>query len=62
MRGHSLGNGGATYGSWTYAVGSQDGAHMLTSNMNGDWTGSGPFDDVLAAEFCPAEPSDGTPG
>ena len=49
------GNGGATYGSWTYAMGSQDGAHLLTTNMNGDWSGLGPFTDVLTAEFCPAE-------
>ncbi|MET8800640.1 serine hydrolase [Nocardia sp. NPDC004568] len=49
------GNGGATYGSWTYAMGSQDGAHLLTSNMNGGWSDLGPFTDVLTAEFCPAE-------
>jgi hypothetical protein len=36
-------------------MGSQDGAHMLTSNINGDWSGLGTFTDVLTAEFCPAE-------
>ena len=46
------GNGGATYGSWTYAMGTQDGTHLLTSNINGDWSGLGPFADLLAAEFC----------
>jgi D-alanyl-D-alanine carboxypeptidase len=51
------GNGGATYGSWTYAMGSPDGTHLLTSNMNGDWSGLGPFIDVLTAEFAPAESS-----
>ncbi|MEV7099050.1 serine hydrolase domain-containing protein [Amycolatopsis sp. NPDC051045] len=51
------GNGGATYGSWTYAMGARDGTHLLTSNMNGDWSGLGPFIDVLTAEFAPAESS-----
>ncbi|WP_246108194.1 hypothetical protein [Saccharothrix saharensis] len=56
------GNGGATYGSWTYAMGSQDGTHMLTSNINGDWSSLGPFTDLLTAEFDPAQPSSDTPG
>ncbi|MGW8779854.1 serine hydrolase domain-containing protein [Streptomyces sp. NPDC055796] len=45
------GNAGATYGSWTYAVGSRDGEHLLTSQVNGDWSGLGVFDDILATEF-----------
>lgn len=48
------GNGGATYGSWVYAMGSRDGGHLLTSQVNGDWSGLGVFDDVLDAEFRPA--------
>ncbi|MEU8109187.1 serine hydrolase domain-containing protein [Nonomuraea muscovyensis] len=48
------GNAGATYGSWTYAMGSRDGKRMVTSHVNGDWSGLGVFNDVLAAEFCPA--------
>ncbi|MFF5212127.1 serine hydrolase domain-containing protein [Streptosporangium sp. NPDC000396] len=48
------GNGGATYGSWTYAMGSRDGKHLLTSQVNGDWSGLSVFTDVLDAEFCPA--------
>lgn len=49
------GNGGATYGSWTYAMGSRDGKHLLTTQLNGDWSGLGAFNDLLAAEFCPAK-------
>lgn len=47
------GNAGATYGSWTYAVGSRDGEHLLTSQVNGDWSGLSVFDDLLGAEFGP---------
>ncbi|MFD1936911.1 MULTISPECIES: serine hydrolase domain-containing protein [Nonomuraea] len=47
------GNAGATYGSWTYAMGSRDGEHLLTSQLNGDWSGLSVFTDVLSAEFCP---------
>jgi len=28
-------------------------ADGLTSNVNGDWSGLGVFNDVLQAEFCP---------
>ncbi|MFG1682624.1 serine hydrolase domain-containing protein [Nonomuraea sp. NPDC049269] len=49
------GNAGATYGSWTYAMGTRDGKHMVVSQVNGDWSGLGVFSDVLAAEFCLAE-------
>ncbi|MGW6392271.1 serine hydrolase domain-containing protein [Streptomyces sp. NPDC055103] len=45
------GNAGATYGSWTYAMGSRDGKHLLTSQVNGDWSGLGVFDDILTTEF-----------
>ncbi|MGI5490982.1 serine hydrolase domain-containing protein [Microtetraspora malaysiensis] len=47
------GNAGATYGSWTYAMGSRDGTHMLATEINGDWSGLSVFADVLSAEFCP---------
>lgn len=47
------GNAGATYGSWVYAMGTRDGEHLLTSQVNGDWSGLSVFDDVLNAEFCP---------
>ncbi|MFK0258191.1 serine hydrolase domain-containing protein [Streptomyces sp. NPDC090445] len=47
------GNAGATYGSWTYAMGSRDGKHLLTSQVNGDWSGLGVFEALLTAEFCP---------
>ncbi|MFE1875671.1 serine hydrolase domain-containing protein [Streptomyces sp. NPDC059496] len=45
------GNAGATYGSWTCAMGSRDGKHLLTSQVNGDWSGLGVFGDVLTTEF-----------
>ncbi|MFG3441013.1 serine hydrolase domain-containing protein [Nonomuraea sp. NPDC047897] len=49
------GNGGLTYGSWTYAMGSRDGKHLLTSQVNGDWGGGfSVLTSVLEAEFCPA--------
>ncbi|MGW5345872.1 serine hydrolase [Streptomyces sp. HUAS TT3] len=47
------GNAGATYGSWTYTMGSRDGKHLLTSQVNGDWSGLGVFNGLLTAEFCP---------
>ncbi|MCX5381134.1 serine hydrolase [Streptomyces sp. NBC_00091] len=49
------GNAGATYGSWTYAVGSRDGERLLTSQVNGDWSGLGVFDELLDAAFRPVE-------
>ncbi|MER6445974.1 serine hydrolase domain-containing protein [Streptomyces venezuelae] len=48
------GNAGATYGSWTCAMGSRDGEHLLTSQLGGDWCGLAPFVDVLGTEFGPA--------
>lgn len=45
------GNAGATYGSWTCAMGSRDGKHLLTSQVNGDWSGLAVFDDILTTEF-----------
>jgi len=51
------GHGGATYGSWSYVMGSRDGRHLLTAQVNGDWSGLRVFDDLLTAEFCPAASS-----
>lgn len=48
------GNAGATYGSWSYAMGTRDGKHRLTTQINGDWAPLSVFTDALAAEFCPA--------
>ncbi|MGW0804817.1 serine hydrolase domain-containing protein [Nonomuraea sp. NPDC002799] len=48
------GNAGATYGSWSYSMGTRDGKHRLTTQANGDWAPLSVFTDVLAAEFCPA--------
>ncbi|MEU8512473.1 serine hydrolase domain-containing protein [Kitasatospora sp. NPDC048722] len=56
------GMGGAINGSWTYTYGSRDGRHLLSTNVNGDWTDGawksgawpiGVFTDELEAEFCP---------
>ncbi|MFB6564625.1 serine hydrolase domain-containing protein [Streptomyces sp. NPDC056400] len=51
------GNAGATYGSWTCAMGSRDGKHLLASQVNGDWIGLGVFGDVLTTEFVAADGS-----
>ncbi|MFI6393583.1 serine hydrolase domain-containing protein [Nonomuraea sp. NPDC050547] len=45
------GNGGATYGSWTFAMGTRDGGRLLTTQINGDWSGLAPFDDLFTAAF-----------
>ncbi|MFI9561682.1 serine hydrolase domain-containing protein [Nonomuraea endophytica] len=48
------GNGGRTHGSWTIAMGSRDGKHMLVSNINGDW--GNPMSILtkeMEAEMCP---------
>ncbi|GAA3181073.1 serine hydrolase domain-containing protein [Nonomuraea roseoviolacea] len=47
------GNAGATYGSWSYAMGTRDGRHRVASHVNGDWAPLSVFADVLSAEFCP---------
>lgn len=47
------GNGGATYGSWCYALGARDGSHRVAIHANCDWITLDAFDDVLSAEFCP---------
>ncbi|MFD9818511.1 serine hydrolase domain-containing protein [Streptomyces violascens] len=40
------GMGGAVLGSWSYAYGTRDGGHMLTTNVNADWA-QGPWDDPI---------------
>ncbi|MFC4117259.1 serine hydrolase domain-containing protein [Nonomuraea zeae] len=47
------GNAGATYGSWSYSMGTRDGKHRLTTQVNGDWAPLSVFTDALSAEFCP---------
>lgn len=32
-------------------MGTRDGKHLLTSQVNGDWSGLGVFDDLLSTEF-----------
>ncbi|MFE9369855.1 serine hydrolase domain-containing protein [Streptomyces sp. NPDC006711] len=52
------GMGGALFGSWSYAYGSREGEHMVTTNVNGDWSNGGwddpigIFTDLLEAKFC----------
>lgn len=51
------GMGGALVGSWSYTYGTRDGGHVLSVNVNGDWTTGGwadpigVFTDLLVAEF-----------
>jgi D-alanyl-D-alanine carboxypeptidase len=46
------GGGGAIDGSWTYAMGSRDGEHLLVSNVNGDWGDPiATFTGLLETEF-----------
>ncbi|MFI6316735.1 serine hydrolase domain-containing protein [Nonomuraea sp. NPDC050556] len=49
------GNGGFIHGSWTYAMGSKDGRHMVVTNVNGDWGDpvKNIFTKELEAEMCP---------
>ncbi|RJL35288.1 serine hydrolase domain-containing protein [Bailinhaonella thermotolerans] len=52
------GNGGRIHGSWTYAMGSRDGEHLVVTNLNGDW--GNPISTLtkqMEAEMCPT----GTP-
>ncbi|SHG20807.1 serine hydrolase domain-containing protein [Streptoalloteichus hindustanus] len=54
------GMGGAIFGSWSYAYGTRDGEHLVTTNINGDWTTGGwddpigIFTDLLDTEFRPS--------
>ncbi|MEU8319502.1 serine hydrolase domain-containing protein [Nonomuraea sp. NPDC048881] len=48
------GNGGRIHGSWTYAMGTRDGRHMVVTNLNGDW--GNPISiltEEMEAEMCP---------
>jgi D-alanyl-D-alanine carboxypeptidase len=55
-----VGKSGRTNGSLSAMVGTQDGRHQLTFNINGDWLpDSSLYIDVIEAEFCgevPARP------
>lgn len=49
------GNGGMIHGTWTYAMGTKDGSHMVVTNVNGDWGDPlAVFTAELEAELCPA--------
>ncbi|SDM68089.1 serine hydrolase domain-containing protein [Allokutzneria albata] len=48
------GMAGAIFGSWTYTFGSRDGSHLVSANINGDWSdATGILDGLLEAEFSP---------
>ncbi|MFJ3623131.1 serine hydrolase domain-containing protein [Streptomyces iakyrus] len=48
-----VGESGRTNGSLSAMVGTQDGEHQLTFNINGDWlSDSSLYIDVIEAEFC----------
>ncbi|MEV0050653.1 serine hydrolase domain-containing protein [Saccharopolyspora shandongensis] len=48
------GNGGAITGSWTISLGTKDGRHRLTANLNGDWGNLlGAFSRLAETEFVP---------
>ncbi|MFI6325607.1 serine hydrolase domain-containing protein [Nonomuraea sp. NPDC050556] len=49
------GGGGYIQGSMSYAMGDRRGAHMMVSNLNGDWNDFfGTFTDLYETRFCPA--------
>ncbi|CAL9675136.1 D-alanyl-D-alanine carboxypeptidase [Streptomyces sp. enrichment culture] len=53
-----VGKSGRTNGSLSAMVGTQDGEHQLTFNINGDWLpDSSLYIDVIEAEFCGKTPS-----
>ena len=53
-----VGKSGRTNGSLSAMVGTQDGEHQLTFNINGDWLpDSSLYIDVIEAEFCGKVPS-----
>ncbi|MCX3290631.1 serine hydrolase [Streptomyces sp. NEAU-H22] len=53
-----VGKSGRTNGSLSAMVGTQDGEHQLTFNINGDWLpDSSLYTDVIEAEFCGKAPS-----
>lgn len=54
----AVGKSGRTNGSLPAMVGTQDGEHQLTFNINGDWLpDSSLYTDVIEAEFCGKVPS-----
>lgn len=53
-----VGKSGRTNGSLSAMVGTQDGEHQLTFNINGDWLAdSSLYTDVIEAEFCGKVPT-----
>ncbi|MFF7313621.1 serine hydrolase [Streptomyces sp. NPDC008137] len=53
-----VGKTGRTNGSLSAMVGTQDGRHQMTFNINGDWLPDGSlYVDVIEAEFCGKAPS-----
>ncbi|WSX28255.1 beta-lactamase family protein [Streptomyces sp. NBC_00984] len=52
-----VGKSGRTNGSLSAMVGTQDGKHQLTFNVNGDWLVGSLYVDVIEAEFCGKTPA-----
>lgn len=52
-----VGKSGRTNGSLSAMVGTQDGKHQLTFNVNGDWLDGSLYVDVIEAEFCGKAPA-----
>lgn len=53
-----VGKTGRTNGSLSAMVGTPDGTHQLTFNINGDWLQDGSlYVNVIEAEFCGKAPS-----
>ncbi|MDT0458860.1 serine hydrolase domain-containing protein [Streptomyces sp. DSM 41527] len=53
-----VGKSGRANGSLSAMVGTQDGKHQLTFNINGDWLQNGSlYVNVIEAEFCGSNPS-----
>ncbi|MFI5768311.1 serine hydrolase domain-containing protein [Streptomyces sp. NPDC051658] len=52
-----VGKSGRTNGSLSAMVGTQDGKHQLTFNVNGDWLDGSLYVDVIEAEFCGKTPA-----
>ena len=48
------GGGGGIHGSFTWAMATEDGNHVLVSNVNNDWSHLDIFQVLVEAEFAPA--------
>ncbi|UGY93709.1 serine hydrolase domain-containing protein [Streptomyces gobiensis] len=57
------GHGGSLHGSLSNVLGTRNGDHVLTANMNGDWLrDEQAYSDLFEAEFCGKKPGPGGSG